>query len=328
MDSGECKIHAPTQVQIRSTPRPSFMPSAKYFAYRLFDEIVRLPAIRNELFTKGVKRVHIPTTNIHIGTEWILPENVPAWYDLLRESSSSTGKEVPQYYEEFSREETDQGRARMFEEKDWIDLRDERVPASIRSLFPDSVLDSLALKVVARSQTETPIQALMEYIGTSVETRAPDRMSPEEMRDFSAQTDESITQILTSGSSVAITTRSSGLDTPKQTIVLFPDSSLGPAMLLFVQDGGITVPVDNLGETIRKSVIEKVAPGAPAAVAAIQQRRANMNRTRRRAQPPPLEPVPVPQVPNAEALALRKQRLNALRRAVTLRNRKTQAPPS
>ena len=328
MDSGECKIHAPRQVQIRSTPRPSFMPSAKYFAYRLFDEIVRLPAIRNELFTKGVKRVHIPTTNIHIGTEWILPENVPAWYDLLRESSSTTGKEVPQYYEEFSREETDQGRARMFTEKDWIDLRDERVPAPIRSLFPESSLDSLALKVVARSQTETPIQALMEYIGTSVETRAPDRMSPEEMRDFSAQTDESITQILTSGSSVAITTRSSGLDVPKQTIVLFPDSSLGPTILLFVQDGGITIPIDNLGETIRKSVVEKVAPGAPSAVAAIQQRRANMNRTRRRAQPPSLEPVPVPQVPNAEALALRKQRLNALRRAVTLRNRKTQGPPA
>lgn len=329
LDDGECKIHAPTRVQIRSTPRPSFMPSAKYFALRLFDEIVRLPVLRNELFTKSVKRVHIPTTNVHVGTEWILPENVPAWYDLLRESSSGTGKEVPQYYEEFSRKETDQGRARLFEEKDWIDLRDERVPQAIRSLFPESVLDSLALKVIARSQTETPMKALTEYIGTAVDTAAPDRMSPEEMRDFSAQVDESITQVLTSISPVAITTRSSGLEPAIKTIVLFPDSSLGPAILLYVQDGGITIPIDHLGETIRRSVTEKVAPSAPAAIAGIQQRRANLNRTRRAARAPAAEPVaaPVPQVPTEEARALRMQKLNQLRRAVTLRQQRNQTQP-
>jgi hypothetical protein len=309
------------------------MPSAKYFALRLFDEIVRLPALRNELFTKGVKRVHIPTTNVHVGSEWILPENVPAWYDLLRESSSGTGKEVPQYYEEFSREETDQGRSRLFEEKDWIDLRDERVPQAIRSLFPESVLESLALKVIARSQTETPMKALMEYIGTSVDTGAPDRMSPEEMRDFSAQVDESVTQVLTGSSPVAITTRSSGVEPPIKTIVVFPDSFLGPAILIYVQDGGITIPIDHLGETLRRSVTEKVAPGAAAAVAAIQQRRANINRTRRAVRAPApaaAEPViaPAPQVPSAAALALRKQRLNELRRAVTLRRARNQPPPS
>lgn len=322
MDSGECKIHAPTQVQIRSTPRPSFMPSAKYFALRLFNEIVRLPALRNELFTKGVKRVHVPTTNVHVGTAWILPENVPAWYDLLREGTQGSGKEVPQYYEEFSRDETDASRARLFEEKDWIDLRDERVPASIRALFPEPVLDSLALKVIARSQSETPIQAIAEYIGITVPTSAPDRMSPEEMRDSSAQVDESLTQVLTGISPVAITTRSSGLDVPKQTMVLFPDSSLGPTILIYVQDGGITIPVDHLGESIRRTVIEKqVAPGAAAAVAAITQRRANLNRTRRR-----VNATAAVVVPNTEALALRKQRLNELRRAVTLRRQQTQQP--
>jgi hypothetical protein len=330
MDSGECKIHAPTQVQIRSTPRPSFMPSAKYFALRLFDEIVRLPALRNELLTKGVKRVHIPSTNVHIGNAWILPENVPAWYDLLREGTQGTGKEAPQYYEEFSRDETDQSRARLFEEKDWIDLRDERVPAALRALFPEPVLDSLALKVIARSQTETRMKSIAEYIGTTIEISAEDRMSPEEMRDVSAQIDESITQVLTGVSPVAITTRSSGLDTPKQTIVLFPDSSLGPTILIYVQDGGITIPVDHLGERIRQTVIEKqVAPGAAAVVAAIAQRRANLNRTRRRAntvaatQP---QGAPVPQVPNAEALALRMQRIKEIQRAQTLRKQRNQPP--
>jgi hypothetical protein len=308
------------------------MESAKYFALRLFDEIVRLPALRNELFTKGVKRVHIPSTNVHVGTAWILPENVPAWYDLLRESSSGTGKEVPHYYEEFSSEETDQERSQLFEQNDWIDLRDERIPQVIRSLFPDSVLESLALKIVPKSQTETPMKALMEYIGTTVDTRAPDRMSPEEMRDFSAETDESITQVLTSIQPVAITSRSSKLEPPIKTIVVFPDSSLGPSILIYVQDGGITIPTDHLGETIRRAVVEKIAPSAPAAVAAIQERqrerRANINRTRRRtnAAPAPAAAAPVPQVPNAEALALRKQRLNELRRAVTLRKQRNQQP--
>jgi hypothetical protein len=287
--------------------------------------------LRNELLTKGVKRVHIPSTNVHIGNAWILPENVPAWYDLLREGTQGTGKEAPQYYEEFSREETDQGRARLFEEKDWIDLRDERVPSAIRSLFPEPVLDSLALKVVARSQTETPMKALTEYIGTEVNTSAPDRMSPEEMRDFSAQTEQPITQVLTGVSPIAITTRSYGLDIPKQTIVLFPDSSLGPTILIYVQDGGITIPVDHLGERIRQTVIEKqVAPGAPAAVAAIQERqrerRANLNRTRRRTNVAPAPAPIVPQVPNAEALALRMQRIKEIQRAQTLRRQRNQPP--
>ncbi len=154
------------------------------------------------------------------------------------------------------------------------------------------------------------------------------------MRDFSAETDESITQVLTSIQPVAITSRSSKLEPPIKTIVVFPDSSLGPSILIYVQDGGITIPTDHLGETIRRAVVEKIAPSAPAAVAAIQERqrerRANINRTRRRtnAAPAPAAAAaaPVPQVPNAEALALRKQRLNELRRAVTLRKQRNQQP--
>jgi hypothetical protein len=89
---------------VRSTPRPTSQPAAEYFIHRLFDEIIRMPYKRSELLTKGVKRLQVPSTNIHMGTQWIVPQNVPAWYELLRDTSKSE-TEQPQFYEEFSRSE-------------------------------------------------------------------------------------------------------------------------------------------------------------------------------------------------------------------------------
>jgi hypothetical protein len=61
---GKCKIHTPTTLQIRTGPN---VDAVLYFTTRLFDEILRLPIKRQELFSNSVKRIQVPSTNIHLG---------------------------------------------------------------------------------------------------------------------------------------------------------------------------------------------------------------------------------------------------------------------
>jgi hypothetical protein len=158
-DEETCKIHAPTTIPIASNPKPRSLPAARYFVDRLFDELIRLPAKRNELLTGAIQRIQVPATNIHIGTQWILPENTPAWYDLLR-GPLHEGLEAPEYYEEFSRE--------TVSEAELEDLKEGRrlhpVPERLAALFPPDLVQDLVLEVIGNPD-QTRSKSIRRYFG-------------------------------------------------------------------------------------------------------------------------------------------------------------------
>jgi len=98
--SEKCLIHTPSTVQVSSKAK-EVQDSTVFFTIRLLDEIVRLPTKRYELLNRGVSRIQVPTTDVRMGDQWIIPENTPAWSELLE--GIEKPMEEPQYYEEMSR---------------------------------------------------------------------------------------------------------------------------------------------------------------------------------------------------------------------------------
>lgn len=96
-----CRIHTPAQIQVSSKAGHT-TPAGRFFALHLIDELLRLPARRQEMIDNRVKRMQVPTTNIQVGTQWVVPQNVPAWYELLNPMRESK-LEIPMYWEEMSR---------------------------------------------------------------------------------------------------------------------------------------------------------------------------------------------------------------------------------
>jgi hypothetical protein len=155
----QCKIHAPRQISIASNPVVREMPAAKYFVDRLLDELIRLPIKRQELLTNGVRRIEIPATNIHIGTQWILPENTPAWYDLLR-GESQESLENPEYYEEFSRSNVSEDELEELK----MGRRLYPVPDQLAALLPEKLAKELAVEVIG-NPSGSRVDAIRRYFG-------------------------------------------------------------------------------------------------------------------------------------------------------------------
>jgi hypothetical protein len=252
--SNTCKIHTPKTVQIRSTPSQKTTDAVQYFARRLFDEIVRLPARANELLQNTVKRVRIPTTNIHVGDAWIIPENVPAWYELLRTGVSEEGREVPQYYEEFSRSNEDRSEAKAEGEVEHlIPLSDPSVPASVQQLIPSIFQKRLALKRVgspdrATERSETRTNELLDFFGVSIELSSSSTRSflPDELAALSKSIRLPIVQVtVENGVAKPLGVTYGPLHKelyPSVVTVLFPDLELGPSILIDTLDKKRAVP--------------------------------------------------------------------------------------
>jgi hypothetical protein len=135
ISDGQCKIHTPEILQISTNTR---VVAVDYLTKRLIDEIVRIPARAYELLEKGVKRIQIPKTNIHIKDQWIIPQGVPAWYDLLR-ISDSADSELPHYYEEFSRNASTNN------------IMTIELPETLRAILPSDSQDKLGLKIIGQA---------------------------------------------------------------------------------------------------------------------------------------------------------------------------------
>jgi hypothetical protein len=158
-DENECKLHAPRQVPVASNPAVRSKPAARYFVDRLLDELIRLPIKRQELLTNAVQRIEIPATNIHIGTQWILPENTPAWYELLRDKTQQD-VESPQYYEEFSRSSVSDDELEELK----AGRRLYPVPVQLADLLPERLRDELVVEVIGTPE-KSRVDAIRRYFG-------------------------------------------------------------------------------------------------------------------------------------------------------------------
>ena len=98
-NGGKCLLHVDAMTPLRgrevSTP--------ELFTKRVLDELVRFPARRKQLLTRGdISRVSKIMEPIRQGDEYIIPESSPTWTNLLRLEWTRQILEEPEYYEEMS----------------------------------------------------------------------------------------------------------------------------------------------------------------------------------------------------------------------------------
>jgi hypothetical protein len=101
-DKGKCLLHVTEKAKLgnRIVSKPEL------FTKRIIDELVRFPARRKQLMTKGeVSKISKILQPIHDGDQYIIPEASTTWTNLLRLDWTRRVIEEKKYYEEMSREE-------------------------------------------------------------------------------------------------------------------------------------------------------------------------------------------------------------------------------
>jgi len=220
VSDGKCKIHTPQDIQISSIER---VIAVDYLTQRLLDEIVRIPAKSNELLESKVKRIQIPKTNIHIKDQWIIPQGVPAWYELLR-ISNNFDSESPQYYEEFSR-------LGDYNNEDTNKYLLE-IPDSLKILLPSETVNKLALRIIGQ-------EAL--FFGISDEVDKP--FSTNILIQISNKYKKPVIHIIINENPIRFTGRSIGLKNIKSScIVIVTGLKEGPALLVTKDTMSDSVP--------------------------------------------------------------------------------------
>jgi hypothetical protein len=206
-----------------------------YLTDRLIDEIVRLPARANELLEKGVKRIQVPKTNIHIRDQWIIPQGVPAWYDLLR-ISDIADSELPYHYEEFSREVN----------SDDIILTVE-LPDSLKAVLPSDYQDKLGLRIIGQ-------EAL--FFGIPDEIDKP--FSENTLKQISNKYKKPVIQVLINESPIRFIGLSIGSRSLKSScIVIITGLPQGPALLVTKDTMSDSVP----SRYIKGPIFESIKDG-------------------------------------------------------------------
>jgi len=289
IQDGMCKIHTPEKIQMNSNGTP--INAVEYFSTRLFDELLRLPVKRQELFTRTVKRIQVPRTNIVSGNEWILPENVPAWYDLLR--GSTTEKEVPHYYEEYGRATESSSELDRTMQTDKL----YPFPDSLQALFPPTSKGLFGLRVVG-TPTEPRIAALARYFGIQ-STRTNRTLDEKELKAISKQYGyRPVVQILLEQTPIQpITYKSSVLENKSGVVILVPDYELGPAVIVSLRDSSDILPEEAallgvpLYTSIQKSVKRRaMLPQQPTTQTQQQQPQATQSKAKYVRLPPAQQP--------------------------------------
>jgi hypothetical protein len=255
-EEGSCKIHTPDKIQININSEP--VDSVKYFSRRLFDEMIRIPVKRHEIFTKGVKRIQIPSTNIQIGTQWIIPENVPVWYDLLREKEELL--EVPRYYEEYSRKKSSSINTDTDTSKQL--LKNSQVyPLSdkLQSLIQPDAVNSVGIQVVG-SKSESKIKALLRYLGMEATLNTSDELFESNVLGVISRKYNNIPviQVLVQKEPINIIGKKyTIIENITGVLVLIPDYENGPAVLLYNGTGSDILPRDIVTNTVLDSITEQ-----------------------------------------------------------------------
>jgi hypothetical protein len=97
-DSSSCLLHVPKEILIGRKNQ-----NGKYILVkRLIEELIRFPKKRNELLSKGVRQYIKLVAPFRSGNEYIVPEYLPEWKELLRMDWRKAKEEAPKFTEEFT----------------------------------------------------------------------------------------------------------------------------------------------------------------------------------------------------------------------------------
>lgn len=153
---GRCSLHSPVKFHLggRLVNGPHLL------MMRLFEELIRFPERRKQIFMGDVTTLVALKDAVRIGQQYILPESSIAWQDILRLDWIETGKEKKKYYEELSRNE---------EEADETTLVASNLPDILKELFGPDDPKTRKLYVLTASVSESisPLAPYLAPLGTS-----------------------------------------------------------------------------------------------------------------------------------------------------------------
>lgn len=108
-DSGKCLLHVISTTSLSDREGERDVSTAELFTKRVIDELVRFPNRRRQLMRRGeISKISTIIEPIRQDDQYIIPESSPIWTNLLRLDWAREYPEEPKYYEEMSRQITDQ----------------------------------------------------------------------------------------------------------------------------------------------------------------------------------------------------------------------------
>ena len=161
-NGGKCLLHVDAMTPLRgrevSTP--------ELFTKRVLDELVRFPARRKQLLTRGdISRVSKIMEPIRQGDEYIIPESSPTWTNLLRLEWTRQILEEPEYYEEMSSRDEYKEERKHEEEGLNEEVTPRGMPPELAAILGRG--SPLRLHVPAISDEKQPLLPFMAILGVT-----------------------------------------------------------------------------------------------------------------------------------------------------------------
>jgi hypothetical protein len=107
-DEGKCLLHVTETTELSDTVGERTVSTSELYTKRVIDELVRFPIRRKQLMKRGeLSTITAIIEPIRDGDQYIIPESSPTWTNLLRLDWAKVIPEDPKYYEEQSRQATE-----------------------------------------------------------------------------------------------------------------------------------------------------------------------------------------------------------------------------
>lgn len=149
-DEGRCLLHVKDTTDLSDTPGQRAVSTPELYTKRVIDELVRFPVRRKQLMKKGeISSIVAIIEPIRDGDQYIIPESSPTWTNLLRLDWAKVVPEEAQYYEEQSREASENDRK----------IPEGEMPAALQSILGET---SLRLRIPPHAdQSLLPFTAIL-----------------------------------------------------------------------------------------------------------------------------------------------------------------------
>jgi len=229
-DEGKCLLHVTEQTKMGDR----MVSTPELFTKRIIDELVRFPARRKQLLTKGeVSKISRIIHPIRDGDQYIIPEASTTWTNLLRLDWTRQVLEEKKYYEEMSREE-------------------EKNDAPPKSVFPDELRDLFGDSPLQFQSSGQSLLPLMGLLGITLEDLGIEwnakTMTKEQMINYVRITSRPIGVIQQEEEPIHFVRPKVGAF-DRVTILVFLSDQVG---MIIEKEGDVTVPIAALPERVQQ----------------------------------------------------------------------------
>jgi hypothetical protein len=153
-DEGKCLLHVKEKTELSDTPGERSVSTPELYTKRVIDELVRFPVRRKQLMKKGeISSIVTIVEPIRDGDQYIIPESSPTWTNLLRLDWAKVVPEESRYYEEQSREATE---------------NDQRIPEGEMPEALQAVLGETSLRLRSPPNSEHSFLPFTAILGVTM----------------------------------------------------------------------------------------------------------------------------------------------------------------